>query len=61
MLVCFAACAVVSLALRSYLIWENHRRDRLGHVDNGDFFLEGLDATVLDKLDKELLRFRYVY
>ncbi|KAB8200837.1 major facilitator superfamily domain-containing protein [Aspergillus parasiticus] len=60
MLICFVISLVLSLALRYYLIWENHRRDHLGYVDSGDSF-EDLDATTLDKTDKELLRFRYVY
>ena len=63
MLVCFAFMFVLSLALRYYLVWENRRRDRAGHVDSGGISFEGdtLDAAVLDKTDKELLQFRYVY
>ncbi|KAE8376406.1 major facilitator superfamily domain-containing protein [Aspergillus bertholletiae] len=60
MLICFVISLVLSLSLRYYLIWENKRRDRLGHVDSGGSF-ESLDATILDKTDKELLQFRYVY
>ena len=60
MLICFVISLVLSLCLRYYLIWENNRRDRLGHMDSGDSF-EPLDATILDKTDKELLQFRYVY
>ncbi|KAL2831686.1 major facilitator superfamily domain-containing protein [Aspergillus cavernicola] len=60
MLICFGVSLVIALALRYYLIWENDRRDRLGHVDTSDFF-EGLDAAVLDSTDKEILQFRYVY
>ncbi|RDW86041.1 uncharacterized protein DSM5745_02683 [Aspergillus mulundensis] len=65
MLICFGISLVISLALRFYLIWENRRRDRLGLGDaegeNGDEDEAVLDAAVLDKTDKELLRFRYVY
>lgn len=60
MLICFVISLVLSLCLRYYLIWENNRRDRLGHVDSGDS-VENLDATILDKTDKELSQFRYVY
>ncbi|KAL3472533.1 major facilitator superfamily domain-containing protein [Aspergillus californicus] len=60
MLICFGVCLLISVALRYYLIWENRRRDRLGYVDSGDSF-EDLDAAVLDKTDKELVQFRYVY
>lgn len=60
MLICFGATLVISLALRFYLIWENRRRDRVGHVNGGDS-AENLDAVALDKTDKELLEFRYVY
>ncbi|KAB8261851.1 major facilitator superfamily domain-containing protein [Aspergillus pseudonomiae] len=60
MLICFVISLVLSFCLRYYLIWENNRRDRLGHMDSGDSF-EPLDATILDKTEKELLQFRYVY
>ncbi|KAL4865238.1 hypothetical protein BDV12DRAFT_154653 [Aspergillus spectabilis] len=60
MLICFGICLAISLVLRYYLIWENRRRDRLGHVATGDS-VEDLDAAILDKTDKELLQFRYVY
>ncbi|KAJ5220771.1 uncharacterized protein N7469_009658 [Penicillium citrinum] len=59
MLICFGVAFVIPIALRFYLIWENRRRDRLGLVDDNSF--ENLDATFLDKTDKELLHFRYVY
>jgi hypothetical protein len=60
MLICFGVSLALALGLRYYLIWENRRRDRLGHVDTNDV-LEELDAAVLDKTDKQLLQFRYVY
>ncbi|KAL4985754.1 major facilitator superfamily domain-containing protein [Aspergillus falconensis] len=60
MLICFGVSLALALGLRYYLIWENRRRDRLGHMDINDS-LEDLDAAVLDKTDKQLLQFRYVY
>ncbi|KAL5000891.1 major facilitator superfamily domain-containing protein [Aspergillus recurvatus] len=60
MLICFGVSLALALGLRYYLVWENRRRDRLGHVNNHDS-LEDLDAAVLDKTDKQLLQFRYVY
>ncbi|KAL4961201.1 major facilitator superfamily domain-containing protein [Aspergillus stella-maris] len=60
MLICFGVCFVLSLGLRYYLIWENRRRDRLGNAD-ADPTVEDLDAAVLDKTDKEIVQFRYVY
>ncbi|KAL3433245.1 major facilitator superfamily domain-containing protein [Aspergillus tetrazonus] len=60
MLICFGVSLALALGLRYYLIWENRRRDRLGPVDTNDA-LEELDAAVLDKTDKQLLQFRYVY
>ncbi|KAL4816222.1 major facilitator superfamily domain-containing protein [Aspergillus spinulosporus] len=59
MLICFGVSLALALGLRYYLIWENRRRDRLGHIDTDS--LEELDAAVLDKTDKQLLQFRYVY
>ncbi|KAL4808288.1 major facilitator superfamily domain-containing protein [Aspergillus unguis] len=62
MLICFGVSLVIALALRFYLTWENRRRDRLGHgYTDTDLPSEDLDAAVLDKTDKELLHFRYVY
>ncbi|OJJ07771.1 hypothetical protein ASPVEDRAFT_374466 [Aspergillus versicolor CBS 583.65] len=60
MMICFAVGFVIPLALRYYLIWENRRRDRLAPVEDG-ISAEDLDAAVLDKTDKEILQFRYVY
>lgn len=60
MMICFGISLVICISLRFYLIWENRRRDRLGVVNSGESF-EELDAALLDKTDKELLQFRYVY
>jgi hypothetical protein len=60
MLICYGISLVLSFALRYYLIWENRRRDRLGLGVSEDG-IEEFDAASLDKTDKEILRFRYVY
>jgi hypothetical protein len=60
MLICFGITFCIPIALRFYLIWENRRRDRLDQGNIGDS-IEDLNAAILDKTDKELLHFRYVY
>lgn len=60
MTVCLGILLILPIALRFGLIWENRRRDRHGLVDVGRSF-QDLDAADLDKTDKELLQFRYVY
>ncbi|CAI7615524.1 hypothetical protein N7533_008537 [Penicillium manginii] len=60
MLICFGITFCIPIALRFYLIWENRRRDRLDQGNIGDS-IEDLNAALLDKTDKELLHFRYVY
>lgn len=60
MLICFGVSFVIPIALRFYLVWENRRRDRIGQGTVGDS-LEDMDAAFLDKTDKELSHFRYVY
>lgn len=65
MLVCFSAGVCFCMGLRFYLIWENKRRDCMGEpavVVLGGVEVEGTAAlNLLDKTDKELLQFRYVY
>ncbi len=64
MIVCFAVGAALILVLRFYLIRENQRRDRLG--ETAVQHLNGLEVSetalnLLDKTDRELTQFRYVY
>ncbi|CZR68552.1 related to DAL5-Allantoate and ureidosuccinate permease [Phialocephala subalpina] len=64
MIVCFSVGAALILVMRSYLIWENRRRDRLGEAAVAQ--LNGLEVSetalnLLDKTDWELTQFRYVY
>ncbi|KAH9223914.1 major facilitator superfamily domain-containing protein [Leptodontidium sp. 2 PMI_412] len=65
MLVCFSAGVFFCFGLRFYLIWENKRRDAMGDapvltIDGVE--VEGTAAlNLLDKTDRELLQFRYLY
>lgn len=58
--VCFAVGFVACFVLRFYLIWENKRRDRAGGVLEAD---ESNHTTLnmMDKTDKEIPQFRYMY
>ncbi|KKK14657.1 hypothetical protein P175DRAFT_0484744 [Aspergillus ochraceoroseus IBT 24754] len=65
MLVCFAASAIICVVLRFYLIWENKKRDALGDVPE-IVEIDGIPVPVgslnlIDKTDRELHQFRYVY
>lgn len=60
MLICFGVSFVIPIGLRFYLVWENRRRDRMGQGTVTDS-LDDMDAAFLDKTDKELSHFRYVY
>ncbi|KAJ2978632.1 hypothetical protein NQ176_g3705 [Zarea fungicola] len=64
LIVCQSACFLLCLGLRFYLSWVNRRRDR--HDDNTEIAdpdniqTQALMA-MLDKTDKEIEGFRYVY
>lgn len=46
--------------LRYYLVWENKRRDSIGEeLDTG--VENDVSLNLLDKTDKEIPQFRYVY
>ncbi|KAJ3549022.1 hypothetical protein NM208_g722 [Fusarium decemcellulare] len=60
MMICFGVAFVTCFCLRLYLIWENRRRDRATSEPEDDA-QDVLDAELLDKTDKELAQFRYVY
>lgn len=49
--------------LRAYLIWENHRRDKTTSTAEVAEFNETQDTMInlMDKTDKEIPQFRYVY
>lgn len=66
MLVCFCVGIVLCFFLRFYLIWENNRRDKLtaavnsaGDMDNQD--ISDPLRNLLDKTDREMVEFRYLY
>lgn len=61
MMICYGVALVTCFGLRFYLVWENRRRDRASNEEiNGDS-QESLDFGSLDKTDKEMPQFRYVY
>lgn len=54
--------AVIVLALRVLLAWENKRRDKLQAQMEGGLEARDLDATAFsDMTDRENLNFRYTY
>ncbi|KAL2850145.1 major facilitator superfamily domain-containing protein [Aspergillus pseudoustus] len=65
MLTCFAASAVISLVLRFYLIWENKKRDSIGvapeTIEVDGEHVPAATLNLLDKTDREIHQFRYVY
>ena len=61
MIICFGAALVLSIVLRTYLIWENKRRDRkTGPVVDLTEDQIGV-MNLSDATDKEMPSFRYVY
>ncbi|KAK3192878.1 hypothetical protein K4F52_001235 [Lecanicillium sp. MT-2017a] len=64
LIVCQTACFVLCLCLRFYLLWVNRGRDQnfdsADSADTGDAQTHALMA-MLDKTDKEIEGFRYVY
>ncbi|KAH7133806.1 major facilitator superfamily domain-containing protein [Dactylonectria macrodidyma] len=61
MMICYGVALMTCFSLRIYLIWENRRRDRMDNGENGSEWQESLDSASMDKTDKELVHFRYVY
>ncbi|CAG9948560.1 unnamed protein product [Clonostachys rosea f. rosea IK726] len=60
LMVCFAIATVACLALRFYPIFENRRQDQAG-FDDSTLPSDALDIKMMDKTDKEIKKFRYVY
>ncbi|RBQ75464.1 hypothetical protein FVER14953_12991 [Fusarium verticillioides] len=56
-MICLAVSAVLCIALRFYLIWENKKRDDAG--DAIEVPVEGINLS--DKTDREIPQFRYIY
>lgn len=73
MLICFVLGIVFSIALRVYYIWENKRRDGKaavgsdglgGNADIAEAEIRQESAimlNLLDRTDRDLPQFRYVY
>ncbi|KAJ5151646.1 major facilitator superfamily transporter [Penicillium capsulatum] len=60
-MICFGVGLVSSFLFRLYLIWENRRRDRLTDPTAPSERFPGTCINLLDKTDKEIPEFRYVY
>lgn len=61
MTVCFSLGIATCIALRLHLWRENRRRDRAcGAAETGGFE-DGVMVNLMDKTDKEIAQFRYVY
>ncbi|KAH6988963.1 major facilitator superfamily domain-containing protein [Ilyonectria sp. MPI-CAGE-AT-0026] len=61
MMICYGVALVTCFSLRFYLIWENRRRDRVSNEEINSDSQGSLDFGSLDKTDKEMSQFRYVY
>jgi hypothetical protein len=65
MLVCFACSASIILILRFYLMWENKKRDAIGEapdvVEIDGVPVPAFSLNLIDKTDREINQFRYVY
>lgn len=64
MMICQAACFLLCLVFRFYLMWNNRSRDQhnapVDVVDPSEPRTEAIMA-MMDKTDKEIDQFRYVY
>ncbi len=60
MIICFAFGILVCFAYRFYLVRENKRRDQAGTVPEVTGTAE-LMLNLMDKTDKQIPQFRYVY
>lgn len=56
-MICYAIGLVASIVLRFYLVWENKRRDTAAETVP----LGTPEETNVDKTDKQLRTFRYIY
>ncbi|KND87788.1 putative transporter [Tolypocladium ophioglossoides CBS 100239] len=61
MLVCFGVGFVTCITLRLNLIWENRRRDQAGGAALESETDTGVMLNMMDKTDREIPQFRYVY
>ncbi|KFG86528.1 hypothetical protein MANI_113625 [Metarhizium anisopliae] len=58
MLICFGIGLVSCIAFRFHLMWENRRRDQACDVSGR---IEMENADLMDRTDKDISQFRYVY
>ncbi|QLI74433.1 uncharacterized protein G6M90_00g109050 [Metarhizium brunneum] len=58
MLICFGIGLVSCMAFRFHLMWENRRRDQACDVPGR---IEMENADLMDRTDKDISQFRYVY
>lgn len=61
MLVCYGVGIVTCLVLRFYLIWENRRRDKESSPLETNGSPIGIMLSEMDKTDKEIPQFRYIF
>lgn len=61
-MICLGLGIVLTLVFRFYLSWINRTRDRTAAVE-ADVVVDsaGIMVNLMDKTDKELEQFRYVY
>ncbi|VUC37974.1 unnamed protein product [Clonostachys rosea] len=60
-IICLSIGLFSCFVLRFYLIWENRRRENAGDVMTVDAADEQPTLNLMDKTDKEIPQFRYVY
>lgn len=60
-MVCFGVGVASCLALRLFLIRENRIKDQVNGVLGASGFDDDLMVNLMDKTDKEIPQFRYVY
>lgn len=60
MMVCFGVGIVLCFVLRFHIILENRKRDRNAGAEVEDEIAADISAA-LDRTDKEIPQFRYVY
>lgn len=60
-MICYAVGVILCGVARFYLVWENRRRDGVYPPFHGNEEVVGDIAGMLDKTDKEIPQFRYVY
>ncbi|GLB10308.1 hypothetical protein AtubIFM57258_006710 [Aspergillus tubingensis] len=60
-MICYVVGIILCGVARFYLVWENQRRDGVNPPLHSNVEVDGDIAGMLDKTDKEIPQFRYVY